>query len=773
MIRREAKHRLMAREWTMNRIVTRLLFVAIVLAATVRAQTTGWTLDTVQSLANGVGCNIYVTLTGFGFDPQNRGVVGVQTGGGCGSVKPLGWARKESGAWNYREITTTWAPWGESSLVLADDGTPFYGYPAIGPGGLVGVDWVSGYDVDLDQYPTGAPDFQYGTNGGEPLKGVQSCVGVRIGLGLAPGSTTPNLVSAGGCQYTGFLMINYGGTVFGTPSYQYFWQNAGTTGEVWMPSYAIEANGAQHLVYYADHGGQAYGAYYSTGAFASGDGLMLKQPTRAGETSMVVGADGRIHVALGAIPNCNNFREGGLLYMTSADGVSWTEEWVDYESGHSPSIALDANGEPHIAYWYFNHEVRYATRTNGRWRWSSVHTTATDVFQTSVRLAFDRNGVTNIAFFDPTSAISGSVVVAKNPTPDAGEISPRPGCMPGNSPPVASTIDATTPEDTPVNITLTATDADNDPLTFAVATPPSHGTATLSGATIAYTPAPNFNGSDSLAFSVDDGHGGTATAHVNIVVTPVNDPPVLTNPGAQSTAEGTAVSVQLQATDVDGDALTFGATGLPAGLQISASGLITGAPTSTASGVYSVVASVSDGQVSTSQTFSWTVIDVPPPPPSNRAPICTTAAPSVSEIWPPNHQLVGIGITGITDPDHDALTVKVLKIFQDEPTNGDGDGETAIDGFGIGASRALVRAERSGRRNGRVYYITFSAVDPSGASCTGTVSVGVPHDQAHAAVGDGPLFDSTKAGRAGDEDEHHGCGDGKDRDHTHEPGGRR
>jgi hypothetical protein len=81
---------------------------------------------------------------------------------------------------------------------------------------------------------------------------------------------------------------------------------------------------------------------------------------------------------------------------------------------------------------------------------------------------------------------------------------------------------------------------------------------------------------------------------------------------------------------------------------------------------------------------------------------------------------------GVTDPDGDPLTFSIRSIFQDEPTHGSGDGETAIDGFGVGTSRASVRAERSGQRDGRVYRIGFTATDPGGLSCTGDVIVGVP-----------------------------------------------
>src|SRR5207302_11074002 len=113
---------------------------------------------------------------------------------------------------------------------------------------------------------------------------------------------------------------------------------------------------------------------------------------------------------------------------------------------------------------------------------------------------------------------------------------------------------------------------------------------------------------------------------------------------------------------------------------------------------------------------------------------------------------VTIGISGATDVDGDALTYTVTGIFQDEKTNAEGDGNTAIDGFGVGTNQAVVRAERAGTPqapgDGRVYHIRFRATDPGGLSCTGEVRVGVPHDQSPQRINPvdgGAIYDSTVA----------------------------
>jgi hypothetical protein len=81
----------------------------------------------------------------------------------------------------------------------------------------------------------------------------------------------------------------------------------------------------------------------------------------------------------------------------------------------------------------------------------------------------------------------------------------------------------------------------------------------------------------------------------------------VTNPGNQTGTVGTAVSLQIQATDsASGQTLTYSATGLPAGLSISSSGLISGTPTTAGSSTVTVTAKDTTG-ASGSATFTWTI----------------------------------------------------------------------------------------------------------------------------------------------------------------------
>ncbi|KPA15345.1 hypothetical protein MHK_004448, partial [Candidatus Magnetomorum sp. HK-1] len=84
----------------------------------------------------------------------------------------------------------------------------------------------------------------------------------------------------------------------------------------------------------------------------------------------------------------------------------------------------------------------------------------------------------------------------------------------------------------PFNLTLNATDADNDPIIWTVLSNASHGTASVSGTgskkNILYTPNNNYSGSDIFRIQISDALGGIDKLTVSITINPRNDPPVNT-----------------------------------------------------------------------------------------------------------------------------------------------------------------------------------------------------------------------------------------------------
>jgi uncharacterized protein len=128
---------------------------------------------------------------------------------------------------------------------------------------------------------------------------------------------------------------------------------------------------------------------------------------------------------------------------------------------------------------------------------------------------------------------------------------------------------------------------------------------------------------------------------------------------------------------------------------------------------------------------------------ANGSPVCETAYPSQTRLFPPNLMFVPIEVLGVTDPESDPISIVIDSIFQDEAVDAEDSGNTAPDGQGVGTDTAEVRAERVGTGNGRVYHIGFTATDSFGGNCSGVVKVEVPISQRSVVIDDGPLFDST------------------------------
>ena len=145
-----------------------------------------------------------------------------------------------------------------------------------------------------------------------------------------------------------------------------------------------------------------------------------------------------------------------------------------------------------------------------------------------------------------------------------------------NDAPVATDGNATVAEDGSVviDLGLRATDLEtlDANLTYTIVSGPAHGSLSGTGQNRTYSPAPDYNGSDSFTFSVTDrgdpdncspvsatcdGPLTSAIKTISITVTAVNDAPVLGAIGSTSVAEGSTLSFTATATDVDGDPLTF------------------------------------------------------------------------------------------------------------------------------------------------------------------------------------------------------------------------
>ena len=90
---------------------------------------------------------------------------------------------------------------------------------------------------------------------------------------------------------------------------------------------------------------------------------------------------------------------------------------------------------------------------------------------------------------------------------------------------------------------------------------------------------------------------------------------------------------------------------------------------------------------------------------------------------------IGITVTALTADLVGVTSLRIISATSSEPDNGLGDGDTAVDTAITGLMTINLRAERSGKGNGRTYTIKVEAKDAAGNATTRTVTVSVPKSQ--------------------------------------------
>ncbi len=294
----------------------------------------------------------------------------------------------------------------------------------------------------------------------------------------------------------------------------------------------------------------------------------------------------------------------------------------------SPSVTLDFSGTGLAA---------------GASEANSAGATASDIDGTLSSIAVT-------VTFSNGSELSGSMVNegdSDDPDPDMWIVTLTGGSA--NHPPVAESQSVSTDEDTPVEITLSAADSDNDPLTYSVVSGPSNGTLSGTAPALTYTPNADWSGTDSFTFKANDGTVDSNIVTVTIEVGAVNDAPVLDPIGEKSVSEGQTLTFSISATDAEGDTLAFSAASLPTGAVFDTdTQTFTWTPGFDTAGNYPVLFSVTDNGTppqSDSEEVTITVGNV------NRPPVLDPiGSRSVAE----NQELVVV-VDG-SDPDGDAVT---------------------------------------------------------------------------------------------------------------------
>jgi hypothetical protein len=107
-------------------------------------------------------------------------------------------------------------------------------------------------------------------------------------------------------------------------------------------------------------------------------------------------------------------------------------------------------------------------------------------------------------------------------------------------------------------------------------------------------------------------------------------------------------------------------------------------------------------------------------------PVISGVSADPSVLWPPNHKFVPVTIAyTLTSPCGGTCT---LSVSSNEAVNAPGSGNTDPDWIVVDAAHVLLRAERAGPGDGRVYTITITCTS-TGGTTTKSIEVTVPHDQ--------------------------------------------
>jgi ELWxxDGT repeat protein len=260
-----------------------------------------------------------------------------------------------------------------------------------------------------------------------------------------------------------------------------------------------------------------------------------------------------------------------------------------------------------------------------------------------------------------TGAISGTVSLqAGANSPYAVTVSVDNGGLSASIKFPWKVIDTTTPvvqnpgkqtnnEANTIQLSITATDADNDPLTYSATNLPPGLSIDSSTGIISGTLGNQAAGNYAVSVSASDGQNTGITVFVWKVIDIT--PPVVTNPGTQNSNEGNSIALFITATDADNDPLVYSATNLPAGLTIdSATGKISGTLGNQSAGTYQVTVFASDGTFNSSTIFTWNVIDITTPVVTNPGDQFTL-----------NGTAVNLAVTA-TDADNDPLTFSATNL---------------------------------------------------------------------------------------------------------------
>jgi VCBS repeat-containing protein len=269
-----------------------------------------------------------------------------------------------------------------------------------------------------------------------------------------------------------------------------------------------------------------------------------------------------------------------------------------------------------------------------------------------------------------------------------------------------------------IDVLANDTDANADTLIITGVTQGAHGSVAITGGGtgVSYTPGANYFGGDSFTYTIDDGNGGSDTATVSVSVTSVNDLPVAAADNYAMNQDTTlsvpAPGVLANDSDLEGPMQAVLDADVAHGdLTLNADGSFIYEPDPGYAGTDSFTYHVYDGTDSSNVvTVTINIADTQPP--------TITASVAVSSLWPPDHKMIDVGLN-ISATDNTGTANTSFVVLSDED---DGDSPDA-------SGSLLLRAERLGTGDGRVYLIAITSTDAFSNTSYKCLTVVVPKSQ--------------------------------------------
>jgi len=308
---------------------------------------------------------------------------------------------------------------------------------------------------------------------------------------------------------------------------------------------------------------------------------------------VAVGPDGSVYVADSGNDRIQKFTSAGA-YVSEWGGSGSAEGQFNAPIG----IAVDGDGDVFVAD-AGNHRVQKFTSTGTFLTAWGTEGSGEGQFSFPISVAVDSEGDVYVA--DEADRIQ--------------RFSPQSVSV--NSPPVLTAIGPQSVNElSALTFTATATDANDDPLTFSLGVGAPSGAGITSGGAFSWMPSEAQGpGTYDITVVVSDGQGGTDSEQFEVTVAEVNIAPTITTIADKSVNELSLLSFSASAIDPDlpANTLTFSlGVGAPSGAGITSGGVFSWTPSEAQGpGTYEITVVVSDGKGGTdSEVFSVDVAEV-------------------------------------------------------------------------------------------------------------------------------------------------------------------